>query len=392
MSDDKEKRDRALQRRVRERMTKTGESYQAAWRQLTGAEVPPEEPAPDEESISQPPVPALTEEMLQLAAAAGVKVTLPSQLTKDTLPRDAEIEPDPPITPWESVADNPNTFSSSARQIIPLHLPRIPPRQPTRVAARATKGAVDIERLQISGAGTPGGSADWIVNDIEIDGRSQLSQKDLPGSLFGGDRVTASFNGFDPIERNREVVVTVTYVGPNPEGAPFYGAIVGIRPAQRPTIVPISSKEAVLPIATTTIQARIQNAPFQIDSVVIQNGNTAGGAADWIINDIKIAGKSQFIQSGDIPGDLFATKAIDSFIKIEACTPGVMFEIIATYIGLNERGAIFAAHLEGTVLRDDYSVSPPDLHVLVETEGQGPGDAVVATCNWRAPATDNRTR
>ena len=63
-----------------------------------------------------------------------------------------------------------------------------------------------------------------------------------------------------------------------------------------------------------------------------------------------------------------------------------------TYIGLNELGAIFAAQLEGTVLRDDYSVAPPNLHVLVETAGQGPGEAVIATCNWRAPATDNRTR
>jgi hypothetical protein len=126
---------------------------------------------------------------------------------------------------------------------------------------------------------------------------------------------------------------------------------------------------------------------------VIENGNTAGGAADWIVNDIKIASRSQFVQSGDIPGDMFSTVAIDSFIKkIEPCQPGDMFEIDVTYVGLNERGANFTAHLEGTVLRDDYSVAPPDLHVLVETIGQGDGIPVVATCNWRAPATDNRTR
>ena len=39
MSDDK-KRDRALQRRVRERMAKTGESYQAAWQQLADQKAP----------------------------------------------------------------------------------------------------------------------------------------------------------------------------------------------------------------------------------------------------------------------------------------------------------------------------------------------------------------
>lgn len=89
---------------------------------------------------------------------------------------------------------------------------------------------------------------------------------------------------------------------------------------------------------------------------------------------------------------MFSTNAIDSFVKIEPCMPGDAIEVDVTYIGLNERGAIFAARLEGTVLRDDYSAPPPDLHVIVETSGQGPGDTVIARCNWRAPATDNRTR
>ena len=39
MSDDN-RRDRALQRRVRERQAKTGENYQAAWQQLAASEAP----------------------------------------------------------------------------------------------------------------------------------------------------------------------------------------------------------------------------------------------------------------------------------------------------------------------------------------------------------------
>jgi hypothetical protein len=185
MSDDK-KRDRALQRRVRERQAKTGESYQAAWRQLTSSEPPPS----DEASA-------------------------------------AKIEPDDEIA------------FSSKRLVLPLHVPRVPPHQPTRVAARATHGAVEVERLYISGAGTSGGGADWIVNDVEIDGRAQLSHKDLPGSLFGAGNVTASFNGFSPVERDHELAVIVTYIGANPEGAPFFGSVVGIKPEQRPTVVPV---------------------------------------------------------------------------------------------------------------------------------------------------------
>ena len=44
--DDDKKRDRALQRRVRERQAKTGESYQAAWRQLTDGDPPANEADP----------------------------------------------------------------------------------------------------------------------------------------------------------------------------------------------------------------------------------------------------------------------------------------------------------------------------------------------------------
>lgn len=361
MSDDK-KRDRALQRRVRERQVKTGESYQAAWRQLTDSDAP--------SSDGPPLVTKIAIGAVGLTTSQGVAV--------------AE---DPP-------------FSSLSRIIIPLHLPRVVPRQPTRVAARASNSAMDVERIRISGAATPGGAADWVVNDIEIDGQSQLTHKDLSGALFGGNGVAAakhattelSLEGFDPVERGRELVLVVTYVGPNPDGAPFFAAAVGSKPQQRPTIVPIASKSPLPPTTKATITARMQNAPFQMVRLEIGDEGAPGGAADWIVEDLRVNGRSQFAQPGPIPGNMFSTTAIDSFVKIETCEAGNAIEIDVNYIGLNESGAAFAAHLEGTVTRDDYSVPPPDLRVIVETSGQGPGDTVIASCNWRAPATDNRTR
>jgi hypothetical protein len=340
MSDDK-KRDRALQRRVRERQAKTGESYQAAWRQLTDSDEPPPDGLP-------------------LVA-----------ITK--------IDPNEVITKIDLNEESP--FSSGSRLVLPLHLPRVPPHQPTRVTTRATKGAIDVEGIYISGAGTLGGAADWVVNDIEIDGQSQLTHKDLPGALFGGSGVAAakraatklSLEGFDPVERDRELVLVVTYVGPNPEGVPFFASAVGRKPQQRSTIVPIASKTPLPLLTKTTITARVLNAPFQLHRLEIDNTGTPGGAADWIIEDLRINGKTQFEQSGDIPGDLFATDAIDTFVKIEECDARNTIEIDVSYIGLNESGAVFSARLKGTVLRDDYSVAPPDLHVIVETSGQGPG-------------------
>ncbi len=299
---------------------------------------------------------------------------------------------------------NHETFDTSLRMrlMMPLasqaqipSIPRVPPRQPTRISARPVHGAFDLERIHISGIGTPGGAADWVVNDIEIDGRSQLTQKDLPGALFGSNGgaaarkalTTLSFSGFDPVERDRELTLIVTYVGPNPEGVPFFGTAVGTRPPQRPTVVPIVVSLPLLIATRTTISARMQNAPFKLDRLEIDDGKTAGGAADWIVHDLRIDGRTQFSQVGDLPGDMFSSSAIDSFITIENCPAGSAIEIDVSYVGVDDGGGTFTARLEGTVTRSDYTVAPPDLHVIVRTSGQGLGDAVIATCDWRAPAT-----
>jgi len=358
MSDDDKKRDRALQRRVRERQAKTGESYQAAWRQLTGSDGAPTE---DVEEELPRAIEAEGDAVKQLLAAAsamgfGQHVAMPA-----------------PAQPREFVP----------RLILPLHLPRVLPHQPTRATARAKEGAVDLDRIMISGAGTAGGAADWVVNDIEVDGRSQLAVKNLSGALFGTHGVAAnrkatttfSMEGFDPVEYDHELAVVVTYVGPNPEGVPFFASAVGMPPPQRPTIVPIASGTS-LPISTrTTIGARVESAPLQVSRLEIEDG------WDWIVNDLRINGHTQFAQSGDIPGDMFSTDAIASFVSLEECAEGGEIEVDVTYIGADE-GAIFRGRLEGTVVRDDYSSPPPDLRVIVRT-GDKISEPVIATCNWR---------
>ncbi len=287
-----------------------------------------------------------------------------------------------------------------------LHSPRIPPREPTRVATRALQGAVDVEEIAISEGGTPGGAADWVINDIEVDGRSQLAHKNLPGVLFGFRGVLAgrrrtrlSLWGVDTVEREHEFALVVTYVGPNSKGAPFLGVAGGPRPLQRPTVVPIASKAALLPAMKTTIAVCVQNVSFQTQRLVIDNGHAAhgtgdwrvddlqDGARDWLIEDLRINGRSQI--EPPLFGDMLSTTAPNNFLQVEACEIGGVIEIDVAYNGESSSGAPFTARLEGTVVRDDYSVAPPDLHVLVETSGQGPGDVVVATCDWRMPATDN---
>ena len=59
------------------------------------------------------------------------------------------------------------------------------------------------------------------------------------------------------------------------------------------------------------------------------------------MNDIKIGNRSQFSQSGDVPGDMFATNAIDAFVSFETAQTAMDVVMVVTYIGLNESGVPF---------------------------------------------------
>lgn len=83
------------------------------------------------------------------------------------------------------------------------------------------------------------------------------------------------------------------------------------------------------------------------DRLSISNQGTAGGAADWIVNDIKVAGKSQFCQAGDIPGDLFKADALSSFVRFDVVKGALDVDLIVTYIGKNEEGCPFFGAISG---------------------------------------------
>jgi hypothetical protein len=113
-------------------------------------------------------------------------------------------------------------------------------------------------------------------------------------------------------------------------------------------ILPMSTGVPILPTQSAQITGRPQTLVFKIGRFVISNAGTAGGAADWIVNDIKIGNRSQFVQSGDVPGDLFATNAIDTFVRFESAQTAMDVVVVVTYIGLNESGAPFFGAMVGT--------------------------------------------
>jgi hypothetical protein len=274
----------------------------------------------------------------------------------------------------------------ASRQVLPLGSEkRVAPGKPTRVRGVPTQGPLTLEELVLSSTGT-----DWIVNDVEIDGVSQLAVKNLPGALFGRHGIAAArrrafsttqFSGLDVIERDGEVVVVVTYVGPNPEGVFFYASIMGVHPPQRPTTLPIDSAG---PIKTkATIRARL-DAPLRIELLEIDSGNDG---TDWKIHDVRVDGVSVLAQSSSpIPGAVFATRGIDHFATF---VPGTDIEIDVQYIGGLATGIPFVGQILGTVVREDYNQPPPDVQVLLSVANYSTAQRyttlVEAKCKWRPP-------
>ena len=142
-------------------------------------------------------------------------------------------------------------------------------------------------------------------------------------------------------------------VGADVGGLPFPAPRAAVVDAPLPTqanrdILPMSTGVPILPTQSAQITGRPQTLVFKIGRFVISNAGTAGGAADWIVNDIKIGNRSQFVQSGDVPGDLFATNAIDTFVRFEAAQTAMDVVVVVTYIGLNESGCPFFGAMVGT--------------------------------------------
>ncbi len=111
-------------------------------------------------------------------------------------------------------------------------------------------------------------------------------------------------------------------------------------------VMPIHSDGPVKRNETTIIKGRVMHAAFTPERVFVSMAGTTCGAADWIINDILVDGKSQFEQAGPLPGDMFQSQAIDSFVSFTMCRKELV--VVATYIGENENGCSFYGSIIGT--------------------------------------------
>lgn len=135
--------------------------------------------------------------------------------------------------------------------------------------------------------------------------------------------------------------------------------------AQR-EVLPFSTNVPIRPGQTAQITARPQRVAFRPERFYVSNASPeykgpwwkrlspwykaplCNGAADWIINDIQIGNRSQFAQAGDVPGDMFSTNAIDSFVSFETAQTAMDIKLVVTYIGPARTGACFYGSMIGT--------------------------------------------
>ena len=115
--------------------------------------------------------------------------------------------------------------------------------------------------------------------------------------------------------------------------------------APRRAILPMGSGVSILPNATANITSRPQSMAFRPERVVI-----GGTPSDWIVNDIKVGNRSQFSQSGDVPGEVFAASASDSFVSFDTVQTAMDFVMTVTYVGPNKDGEPFNCGVLGTAV------------------------------------------
>ncbi len=107
--------------------------------------------------------------------------------------------------------------------------------------------------------------------------------------------------------------------------------------------LPMSSGVHILPNTSAQITSRPQSVAFRPERMII-----GGNPSEWVVNDVKVGNRSQFAQSGDVPGEMYAATTIDGHLSMETVQTSMDFVIVVTFVGDAENGAPFVCGVLGT--------------------------------------------
>jgi hypothetical protein len=143
-------------------------------------------------------------------------------------------------------------------------------------------------------------------------------------------------------------------------GGPGLTPRAWLAPAPDPTLasrqgLPMNTGGQKVPYnSTAIITSRPQRVAFRPERIFVSppiGGTTGLGSAGWFINDITIGNRSQLVQAGGLPGDMFQNTSIDSFVTFETAQTSMDVVISTTLIDtafVETSGAVFYGGIIGT--------------------------------------------
>lgn len=114
--------------------------------------------------------------------------------------------------------------------------------------------------------------------------------------------------------------------------------------------LPFSSNGPVETQRKVTLSRKLA-APFKPQRVFI-SGLGPNGSSDWVVEDIRVDGRSQFNQLGSVPGDMFSHQSTDGFVTFDTANDTIQMDV--RFIGNNGRGMPFYGGMIGEVAPEDF--------------------------------------
>jgi hypothetical protein len=120
--------------------------------------------------------------------------------------------------------------------------------------------------------------------------------------------------------------------------------------------LPLNSGNTTVPQnGTLVITSRPQRPAFRPERLFISGpvggsytSATVETAAAWLVNDVSIGNKSQLAQAGQLPGDMFANLAIDSFVSFDTVQTAMDVTLSVQYVGVSITQVSFVGGMLGT--------------------------------------------